>query len=134
MRCQIVLLADQQLSRPRIAEAVGCSVSWANRVIGRFRKFGPASLHDGRADNGALKIDERYLSMLYDLVDQSPQQHGYARPTWTQELLARVMRQQTGVKVHRATMSRAWRRSRRGWDDLAQRWAARGPRPTKPGV
>jgi transposase len=107
MRCQIVLLADKQRTRPRIAEAVGCSVSWVNRVIAGFRQFGPASLHDARADNGTLKIDERYLSMLYDLVDQSPQDHGYPRPTWTQELLARVMRQQTGVKVHRATMSRA---------------------------
>ena len=109
MRCQIVLLANDQLTRPRIAEAVGCSVSWVNRVIGRFREFGPASLPDARADNGVLKIDERYLSMLYDLVDQSPQEHGYARPTWTQELLARVMRHKTGMKVHRATMSRALR-------------------------
>lgn len=107
MRCQIVLLADKQRSRPLIAEAVGCSVSWVNRVIGRFRQYGPASLHDARADNGAVKIDERYLSMLYDLVDQSPQDHGYPRPTWTQELLAKVMRQQSGVKVHRSTMSRA---------------------------
>jgi len=107
MRCQIVLLADKQRSRPRIAEAVGCSVSWVNRVIARFRQFGPAGLYDARADNGTLKIDERYLSMLHDLVDQSPQDHGYPRPTWTQELLAKVMRQQTGVKVHRATMSRA---------------------------
>lgn len=107
MRCQIVLLADKQRTRPLIAEAVGCSVSWVNRVIGRFRQFGPASLHDARADNGAVKIDEPYLSMLYDLVDQSPQDHGYPRPTWTQELLAKVMRRQTGVKVHRSTMSRA---------------------------
>ena len=107
IRCQIVLLADRQHTRRWIAEAVGCSVSWVNRVIGHFREFGPASLHDARADNGTLKIDERYLSILYDLVNQSPQDHGYPRPTWTQELLARVMRRQTGVKVHRATMSRA---------------------------
>jgi transposase len=107
MRCQVVLLADKKRSRPRIAEAVGCSVSWVNRVIGRFRELGPAILHDARADNGAVKIDEPYLSMLYDLVDQSPQDHGYWRPTWTQELLAKVMAQQTGVKVHRSTMSRA---------------------------
>ena len=107
MRCQIVLLADKQRTRPSIAESVGCSVSWVNRVIGRFRQFGPASLHDGRADNGAIKIDEQYLSMLYELVDQSPRDHGYPRPTWTQELLAKVMRQHSGVKVHRATMSRA---------------------------
>jgi transposase len=107
MRCQVVLLAAKQRRCPRIAEAAGCSVSWVNRVIGRFREFGPASLHDARADNGAVKIDEPYLSMLYDLVDQSPQDHGYWRPTWTQELLAKVMRRQSGVKVHRATMSRA---------------------------
>ncbi len=107
VRCQIVLLAGKQRFRAAIAEAVGCSVSWVSRVIGRFRQFGPASLHDGRGDNGAVKIDEPYLSKLYDLVDQSPQEHGCPRPTWTQELLARVMRRQTGVKVHRSTMSRA---------------------------
>lgn len=107
MRCQIMLLADKRRTRRLIAEAVGCSVSWVNRVIGRFRQFGPASLHDARADNGVVKIDEPYLWMLYDLVDQSPQDHGYLRPTWTQELLAKVMRRHSGVKVHRSTMSRA---------------------------
>ena len=107
LRCQIVLLADKKRARPWIAEAVGCSVSWVNRVIGRFRAFGPASLHDARADNGAVKIDEQYLSILSDLVDQSPQDHGYLRATWTQELLAKVMRRQTAVLVHRSTMSRA---------------------------
>ncbi len=107
MRLQIVLLADKQRPRPMIAEAVGCSVSWVNRVISRFRKFGLGGLYDGRQDNGVLKIDEHYLSILYDLVDRSPQDHGYSRPTWTQELLAKVMGQLTGVKVHRSTMSRA---------------------------
>lgn len=121
MRVQIVLLADKQRSRPVIAEAVGCSVSWVKRVIGRFRQFGVAGLYDGREDNGTLKIDEHYLSILYDVVDGSPQDHGYPRPTWTQELLARVMHQLTGVKVHRSTMCRA----------LAAIGARRGrPRPT----
>jgi len=106
-RCQIVLLADKQRTRPMIAEAVGWSISWVNRVIGRFRRFGPAGLFDGREDNGAVKMDECYLAILYDTVNDSPQDYGYPRPTWTQELLAKVMRQLTGVKVHRATMSRA---------------------------
>jgi transposase len=107
MRLQIVLLADKQRKRPMIAEAVGCSVSWVHRVISRFGEFGSAGLYDRREDNGAMKIDERYLSILYDVVDGSPQDHGYPRPTWTQELLARVMHQLTGVKVHRSTMCRA---------------------------
>jgi len=107
MRCQIVLLADKNRSRRLIAEVVGCSVSWVNRVIRRFRLFGTAGLEDGREDNGPTKVDEQYLSILYDTVDGSPLDHGYKRPTWTQELLAKVMSRATGVKVHRSTMSRA---------------------------
>jgi transposase len=121
MRLQIVLLADRQRSRPMIAEAVGCSVSWVNRVIGRFREFGVAALYDRREDNGVLKIDEHYLSILYEVVDGSPQDHGYPRPTWTQELLARVMHRITGVKVHRSTMCRALAA-------IGARWGR--PRPT----
>jgi len=107
MRCQIVLLTDKGRSRRSIAEAVGCSVSWVNRMIRKFREFGTAGLEDGREDNGPTKVDERYLSILYETVDGSPLDHGYRRPTWTQELLAKVMKRLTGVKVHRSTMSRA---------------------------
>ncbi len=107
MRCQIVLLGDKQRKRPDIAESAGCSVSWVQRVLRRFREFGTASLYDARADNGSLKIDEWYLSLLYETVDQSPRDYHYIRATWTQELLAKVMQYRTGVKVHRATMSRA---------------------------
>jgi len=107
MRCQIVLLADKQRPRASIAESVGCSVSWVQRVLRRFRELGVAGLYDARADNGTVKLDEHYLSLLYETVDQSPNDYHYIRPTWTQELLAKVMAYRTGVKVHRATMSRA---------------------------
>lgn len=121
LRCQIVLLADKGRRRALIAEAVGCSISWVQRVLRRFKDFGLAGLYDGREDNGRLKLDEWYLSMLYETVDQSPRDYHYIRPTWTQELLAKVMQLRTGVKVHRATMSRA----------LSQIGARLGrPRPT----
>lgn len=111
-RCQIVLLAARGRRRGNIAESVGCSVSWVNRIVARFRDHGVAGLCDRREDNGTLKLDERFLAALYDLVDQSPPDHGYPRPTWTRELLAKVMRMQTGVRVHPATMSRALRQIR----------------------
>lgn len=110
MRCQVVLLADRQRKRAGIAESVGCSVSWVQRVLRRFREAGVAALYDGREDNGRVKLDDWFLATLYETVDQSPQLYHYTRPTWTQELLAKVMRYRTGVKVHRATMSRALRR------------------------
>lgn len=106
-RCQMVLLASQGHTRRAIAEAVGCSESWVYQVLARFRQRGTAALPDGREDNGELKLDERFLSLLHGLVGSSPQDHGHPRPTWTQELLVKVMQKQTGVKVHVGTMSRA---------------------------
>lgn len=115
-RCQIVLLAAKGRRRPQIAEAVGCSVSWVGRVLARFRECGVAGLYDRREDNGTPKLDEGYLSLLYDLVDDSPQDYGYPRPTWTRELLAKLMRELTGTGVHPGTMSRALKmnKARRG--------------------
>jgi len=107
VRCQIVLLAGKDRRRADIAEAVGCSVSWVNRVVARFAELGVAGLLDRREDNGQVKLDEWYLCDLYAVVDQSPRDYGYRRPTWTRELLAKVLFTLTGVKVHPATMSRA---------------------------
>jgi transposase len=107
MRCQVVLLASEGPYREAIARAVGFSVSWVQRIVQSFRLRGPACLYDGRADNGQIKLDEPYLSVLYDVVDGSPLDYGYPRPTWTQELLCNVMAELTGVRIHRGTMSRA---------------------------
>jgi transposase len=106
-RCQIILLWSEGVGWFEIAKAVGCSISWVGRVIRRFRDHGIAGLYDRREDNGQTKLDEEFLAMLYDIVDQQPPDFGYPRPTWTQELLAKVMEEQTGVKVHGGTMSRA---------------------------
>jgi len=107
MRCQIVLLSAQGRTRAATAEAVGCGISWVYQMLARFRQGGVTGLIDRREDNGELKLDERYLGLLHELVDGSPQDYGYPRPTWTQELLVKVMQQKTGVKVHVGTMSRA---------------------------
>lgn len=106
-RCQIVLLWSEDESWFDIARAVGCSLSWVGRVIRRFRDHGVCGLHDRREDNGQTKLDEQYLTTLYEIVDKQPQDFGYPRPTWTQELLAKVMADLTEVKVHPGTISRA---------------------------
>ena len=107
LRCQIVLLWGEWELRKDIARAVGCSVSWVDRVTERFAHNGVPGLYDRREDNGQTKLDERFLSILYEIVDKQPPDFGYPRPTWTQELLAKVMGDLTGVTVNRGTMSRA---------------------------
>jgi hypothetical protein len=78
-----------------------------NRVAARYDDYGVAGLYDRRGDNGTVKADEWFLSRLYDGVEGSPPDHGYPRPTWTRELLTKVMFNRTGVSVRPATMSRA---------------------------
>lgn len=106
-RCQIILLWGEAQGWFEIAKAAGCSISWVGRIIRRFRDHGVAGLQDRREDNGQTKLDEQYLATLYEIVDHQPPDFGYPRPTWTQELLAKVMEQQMGVKVHPGTISRA---------------------------
>ena len=109
MRCQVVLLWAEGEGPGAVARAVGCSPSWVGRVVGRFRDHGVAGLHDRREDNGQVKLDEAFLASLYEVVDTQPTDHGFPRPTWTQELLVEVMADRTGTRVHPGTMSRALR-------------------------
>jgi transposase len=75
---------------------------------------------DRREDNGETKLDERYLSMLHQIVRSCPDKYGWPRPTWTREMLVETMWQKTGIRIHVTTMSRA----------LAMIHARRGrPRP-----
>ena len=109
MRCQIVLLAGRQRSRERIAESVGCAVSWVGGVLRRYRSDGIEALADRRADNGDRKVDQQFLVTLGEVLDQSPEDFHFPRPTWTRELLVKVLKRKTGVCVHVTTMSRALR-------------------------
>ncbi len=52
-RCQIVLLTAKGNRRANVAESVGRSVSWVNRVVARFDEHGVAGLLDRREDRGA---------------------------------------------------------------------------------
>ena len=97
---------------------LGCSLSQVYRVARRFVEEGEIGLADRREDNGKTKVDESYQAELLRLVaNDSPQDHGYRRPTWTQELLLLVMEEITGVRISQSRMSRLLRELeiRLGW-------------------
>lgn len=98
------------------AEALRIAVSTVHRVARRFREHGEVGLLDRREDNGEVKLDERYLSELHEVVRGCPEDYGWPRPTWTRELLVRALKARTGVDIHVGTMSRALNliRARRG--------------------
>ena len=117
----IIVNLIQGRSPAETAAALGINKSTVYRVAARFREQGEVGLLDRREDNGEMKLDERYLSELYEVVRDHPENYGWRRPTWTREMLVRTLRERTGIAIHVGTMSRA----------LKMIGARRGrPRPT----
>jgi transposase len=110
IRHLVILHTADGRSQPEIAEMLACSIKTVARVQQRFRRDGPEGLLDCRGDNGAAKITDDYILALMEAVRGSPQDHGYPRPTWTQELLIKVLKERTGIGIHTSTMSRLLRR------------------------
>ena len=105
-RTLIILHAAAGKSTAGIAEAVGYHPSAVLKVVHRFVAEGEAGLRDHREDNGYPKITDELRDVLVALVRDSPEDHGWARPTWTQELLARQLAHQTGVRMSASTVAR----------------------------
>jgi len=109
--CKIVLSLVAGNGARAIAKLGLGSSSQVYRVAERFVEEGPPGLVDHREDNGETKADEYFQSVLLEVVGgSSPRQHGYRRPTWTQELLVLVLQKKTGVRVSTTTMSRVLKR------------------------
>lgn len=102
----ILNLADGR-SVSEVARTLHVSRSTIYAVTARFREAGEAGLIDRREENGDLKLDEEYLATLYEVVASHPQEHGWKRPTWTQEMLINTMSDKTGIGVSVTTMSKA---------------------------
>jgi transposase len=109
-RYRIVLdLADGQ-SSVRIAGRRSCARATVSRVAARYRAEGEAGLYDHRRGRGAASA--ALTGALARLVHGSPQDYGWSRPTWTQELLVRQLEADTGRRVSRTTLIRLLRRLR----------------------
>lgn len=104
LRLSIVRLYWMGEGTSSIAIVLGCAPATAVRVMQRFRQQGLDGLRDRRRDNGSRKVDADLLQALSGLVDESPEDHGWARPTWTLELFVEALHALTGVLVSRSTV------------------------------
>ncbi len=107
-RCKVILALVQGKTPTMIALGGLCAKSQVYRVAERFIAQGLTGLADRREDNGERKITEDYEIVLFRLIEdeKSPQNFGYRRPTWTQELLVLVLAEQTGIAISVPAMSR----------------------------
>ncbi len=116
-----MLLYNSGLGCNVIAEKVGRVPATVVRVVNRFLRDGEIGLEDRRRDNGVPKVDADLLAAMVELLGESPEDYGYLRSTWSQELLSRALYEKTNVQVSRGTIGRMLAM-------LNARWGR--PRPT----
>ena len=110
VRCKIVLALVRGSTPTNLVRSRMAASSLIYDVMHRFISRRLLGLVDRREDNGESKVTEEYETELFAVVPGSPQEHGYRRPTWTQELLILVLQKRTGIRISRTTMSRLLKR------------------------
>lgn len=105
-RLSVVLHLARGRPAADTAQALHVARSTVYRVGERYCTWGFVGLVDRREDNGPAGVGETFLLQLRQAVSLTPREYGFARPTWTQELLCQAMEQVAGIRVSQATMSR----------------------------
>ena len=115
VRCRVLLKVREGKSLRAAAEELACAPSTACRIVARFQARGEASIFDGRWDNGTRKIDEAALAGICGLLMFSPPHYGFPRPTWTLEVLARVIQQELDLEVSVGHLWKILKQARVRW-------------------
>lgn len=95
-----------------VARRLGCARATVVRVAQRFAREGEPGLRDHRRQNGRRLASSATEQTLAQLVAGTPQDYGWSRPAWTQDLLVRQLAIATGVTLSRTTLRRLLRRLR----------------------
>ena len=107
-RCKLILALVQGKTPTMIAQGGLCAKSQVYRVAERFidAGLGRDSPTDGRTTASARLPRTMRSNCSASIEDESPQEFGYRRPTWTQELLILVLAERTGIAISVSAMSR----------------------------
>jgi transposase len=107
IRYMIVLHTAAGKSQSQIATMLGTSVSTVKRTRNRWRDRGETGLIDRREDGGPpAKADDAYSTDLLAVLEHSPRHYQERRPTWTQELMIKVMCRRGHQRISRTTLGR----------------------------
>ncbi|WP_255508531.1 helix-turn-helix domain-containing protein [Myxococcus sp. AB056] len=83
-----------------------CATSTVVVAVRRYQEGGRQGLRDRRERNGRAKVDERFRERLACVLEGTPEDWGWCRPSWTRELLCQELALRGQVRVSVATMGR----------------------------
>lgn len=130
MRCRIVLLLASGETVSGISTMVDCVRSTVYTTLYRFEEEGMDGLLDKRRLPGARKATPEVRAKLLSYLDDAPKAFGWQRSTWTLELLARQLHEDTNVHLSPSHLREVLRQEkcRRGRPRPALRIPVRGRR------
>jgi len=97
LRARILLLLHGGHEPSEVAILAGCARATVYRTVYRFEDLGEDGLLDRRAHRQPRKATADVENRLVGYTTHSPQDYGWQRTTWTLELLAAQLVQDSGV-------------------------------------
>lgn len=98
-RCQMILLSNEGLSPPQIAERVRFSRRTVTRNIQRYEAEGLQGLMTKPRSGRPAKVTTAYKAQLLKAVEQLPRTLGLPFSNWTTANLAEYLGEPTGVEL-----------------------------------
>jgi hypothetical protein len=111
----VLLKVHAGQSPHRAAREIGCHPATACRIVARFVARGEGSVFDGRWSNGLHKVSPAVLGGIVEILRGTPEPHGYPRPTWSLEVLTRVIAQKLHVRLSVGRVGKLLQRLKVRW-------------------
>ncbi|MEK0317933.1 IS630 family transposase [Cohnella sp. 56] len=100
-RARMVLQFADGVSVPKIAKALGTTVTKVNRCVDKALEFGPlAALEEEQRPGRPAVFTPEAKSWVISLACQKPKELGYSYEAWTQRLLAQHVRAHAQEQGH----------------------------------
>jgi transposase len=109
-RCHIILLSTQHYSVPQLAGLLFTSEDTVASCFHEFNRSGLEGILPQERVGRPAKITKEFLKRLLELVESDPRELQYPFSTWTTEVLALALKEQTGLTVSERCVRRALHR------------------------
>lgn len=98
-RCQMILLSNDGLSPPQIAQQVRFSRRTVTRIIQRYEAEGLQALMTKPRSGRPPKATAAYKTQLLKAVEKPPRELGLPFSNWTTATLAEYLREPSGIEL-----------------------------------
>lgn len=98
-RILILLLLNDGKTQAKIAEFLGCSINKVSYWCVHGDPDNLESLKDERMKGNQRKATDKYIEILLETIEKSPQELGYEFGRWTAQRLATYLENITGIKL-----------------------------------